>query len=828
MITFACIVLILLVLAILIYRGADLAVTTAAVAGILAGFTLFQWQTAAIGSGTLVSWAVLAVLAVLLNFKPLRRALISGPGLRAFRAVMPEMSDTEREALEAGTVWWEGELFSGRPDFDRLRDQPIGQLSEEEQAFLEGPVNELCRMLDEWKITHEWSDLPPAAWDFIKSRGFFAMIIPKKYGGLEFSFLAQSEVLTRIAGHSPTAASIIAVPNSLGPGELLERYGTEEQKSHYLPRLARGEEIPCFGLTGPRNGSDAAALHDTGVVCKGEWEGREVTGIRLNWSKRYITLAPVATVLGLAFRLQDPDGLIGDTEDYGITVALIPTHLPGVVTGRRHFPLNIPFQNGPTEGKDVFIPLDYIIGGTEMAGAGWRMLMECLSAGRAISLPSNGTGAAMAGVFSTGAYARVRRQFNLPIGRFEGIQEALARMGGQIYAMDATRRVTAAALDQGEQPPVASAIVKYHVTEMARNVGNDAMDIQAGKGICLGPRNLLARGYQSIPIAITVEGANILTRNMIIFGQGAMRCHPWVLKEIEATREEDPVRATREFDRALFGHLGFTLSNAVRAFWLGLRRSKGARAPAGPTKRYYQHLVRYSAAFGLMADFAMLRLGGALKKRERISARLGDMLSYMYLTSMVLKRFDEQGRPEEDLPLVEWACRDLLYKLQEQLHSLLRNFPGRILPGLLRLLVFPTGRSFSAPSDALGAQVAETLISDNSARRRLTEIVFVGEPSSQMGLLQRALERSEEFEPLDKRVRDAVREGRIPHAPPVEQYRRAQELGIVDEEETRKLVEYDHMVAEIIAVDDFAPDELGTDPLVGAAAGEKESASRVS
>ncbi len=823
MITVASIILVILALAILLYHGAGLAVTTAAIGGILAAYTITQSLEAAVGPGTWIIWAIFGLLAIVLNLAPLRRALISGPGLKAFRKVMPEMSDTEREALEAGTVWWEGELFSGRPDFSRLQEQPEGRLSDEERAFLDGPVEELCALLDEWKITHEWSDLPPKAWDFIKSRGFFAMIIPKKYGGLEFSALAQSEILTRLAGHSPTAASIVAVPNSLGPGELLERYGTEEQKSHYLPRLARGDEIPCFGLTGARNGSDAASLHDTGVVCKGEWEGREVTGIRLNWSKRYITLAPVATVLGLAFRLQDPDGLIGDTEDYGITVALVPTHLPGVITGRRHFPLNIPFQNGPTEGKDVFIPLDFIIGGTEMAGAGWRMLMECLSAGRAISLPSNGTGAAMSGVYSTGAYARIRRQFNMPIGRFEGVQEALARMGGYIYTMDATRRVTAAALDQGEQPPVASAIVKYHVTEMARMVGNDAMDIQAGKGICLGPRNLLARGYQSIPIAITVEGANILTRNMIIFGQGAMRCHPWVLDEIEATREKDPAKATRDFDRALFGHLGFTFSNAVRAFWLGLRRGKGAPAPAGPTKRYYQHIVRYSAAFALMADFAMLRLGGALKKRERISARLGDMLSYMYLTSMVLKRFDEQGRPEEDLPLVEWACRDLLYKLQEQLHSLLRNFPGRFLPGLLRLLVFPSGRSFSAPSDELGNKVAEYLITDNPGRRRLTDIVHVGDESTQLGLLARALGEADDFEALDRKVREAVREERIPHAPPAEQYRMAGEQDILSDSEVEKLVEFDRMVAEIIAVDDFAPDALGTDPLVGAAAGEKEA-----
>ncbi|MEA5445869.1 acyl-CoA dehydrogenase [Gammaproteobacteria bacterium AB-CW1] len=815
MLTLITVLVLLLFVALMLYRGASLGATTLGIGIVLAASTGVRLLDTEPGVGSGIVWGIFFLLALVLNVRPLRRGLISKPALKAFRKVMPEMSDTEREALEAGTVWWEGELFSGRPDWDKLVGAPAGKLSEEEQAFLDGPVNELCAMLDEWRITHEWADLPHEAWDFIKRNGFFAMIIPKAYGGLEFSALAQSEVLSRVAGHSPTAASIIAVPNSLGPGELLEKYGTQEQKDHYLPRLAKGDEIPCFGLTGPRNGSDAASLTDSGIVCKGQWQGEEIVGIRLNWQKRYITLAPVATVLGLAFRLYDPEHLLGETEDHGITAALIPTDLPGVSTGRRHFPLNIPFQNGPTEGEDVFIPLDYIIGGPKMAGQGWRMLMECLSAGRAISLPSNTTGAALAGIASTGAYARVRRQFGMPIGRFEGIEEVLARMGGLGWTMDAARRVTAAAIDQGEEPPVAGAILKYHVTEMARIVGNDAMDVQAGKGICMGPRNTLARGYQSIPIAITVEGANILTRNMIIFGQGAIRCHPWVLPQIHATREQDQAKAVRDYDQALFGHLGFTMGNAVRALWLGITRGRGTAAPEGPTRRYYQHLSRFSAAFGLMADFSMLTLGGSLKKRERISARLGDMLSYMYLASMVLKRYEDLGRPKEDLPFVEWACRDLIYKLQEQLHGLLRNFPGKLTPRLLRALVFPRGRSFSSPSDALGHAIAKRLISDHPSRDRLTEIVYRSDKNSAIAVLERALGMAERFEPLDRRVREAVREGRITHATTADQYRQAGELDILDQEELEFMLRYDEMVSEIIAVDDFEGEELAVNPLPG-------------
>ncbi|NDB17324.1 MAG: acyl-CoA dehydrogenase, partial [Gammaproteobacteria bacterium] len=514
-------------------------------------------------------WLLFAALA-LLNVVPLRQRLLTRPFMRIYRRMLPAMSSTEREALEAGTVWWDGELFTGKPDWSKLLGAKTPVLTAEEQAFLDGPCEELCRMVDDFDITHRRGDMPPEVWDFLKRKGFFAMIIQKKYGGLEFSAYAHSCVLAKLSTRSTTVSSTVAVPNSLGPGELLQHYGTEEQKNHYLPRLARGEDIPCFALTGPRAGSDAASLPDSGVVCRGQWQGREIIGLRLNFSKRYITLAPVATVIGLAFRMFDPDRLLGGDTDIGITCALIPRETPGITIGRRHFPLNVPFQNGPIQGRDVFVPLDFIIGGPSMAGQGWRMLVEQLSVGRCISLPSSGTGGGKAAVFATGAYARIRRQFNMPIGKFEGIESVIARMVGLTYTMDAARSVTAGAIDGGEKPSVPSAMLKYHVTEMSRQIANDAMDVHGGKGICLGPRNYLGRGYQVVPVAITVEGANILTRSLIIFGQGAIRCHPYVLKEMEAARNPDRAQGVRDFDDALLGHVGFTLSNAVRSLIMAL------------------------------------------------------------------------------------------------------------------------------------------------------------------------------------------------------------------------------------------------------------------
>src|SRR6266436_4681396 len=653
-----------------------------------AGLALSSWVLgilllAYLALGSAPAWwkillSILYASLLLLNIRPLRLRAVTRPFLRSYRRLLPPMSATEREALDAGTVWWDGELFTGGPDWQKLMSAKAPALTAEEEAFLDGPCEELCAMLDDWDITHVRADLPPEVWKFIKAKGFFGMIVPRRYGGLEFSAYAHSCVLIKIASRSGLASSTIAVPNSLGPAELLLHYGTQAQKDHYLPRLARGEEVPCFALTGPRAGSDAASIPDTGIVCRGLWQGREIVGLKLNFNKRYITLAPVATVVGLAFRMFDPEKLLGAKTDIGITCALIPRNTAGVTIGRRHFPLNVPFQNGPIQGKDVFVPLDVIIGGTKMAGSGWRMLVEQLSVGRCISLPSNATGGAKAGTWATGAYARIRRQFNMPVGKFEGVESVLARMVGLTYTMDAARSVTAGAIDGGEKPAVPAGILKYHVTEMGRQVANDAMDVHGGKGICLGPRNYLARSYQAVPVAITVEGANLLTRNLIIFGQGAVRCHPFVLREMTAARNPDRAAGVDEFDRALFGHIGFSISNAVRSLIMALTHARFTHAPVqDSTARYYQHIVRFSASFAFAVDVAMLTLGGYLKKKESLSARLGDVLSCMYLASMVLKHHENQGRPEEDLPIVEWACRNLLYHAQEQLYGFLRNFPNR-------------------------------------------------------------------------------------------------------------------------------------------------------
>jgi len=792
---------------VLAYQRVSLLTATLAYAGAM---LIYAFTTAAPVS-TLLLVALFAVL-VLLNIDAFRIRFISRPFLRTYRRMLPSMSQTEKDALEAGTVWWDGELFTGGPDWDKLLSATPPRLTPEEQAFIDGPCEELCRMIDDWDITHRRADLPPHLWDYIKSKGFFAMIIPKKYGGLEFSAYAHSCVLVKLSSRSGVVASTVAVPNSLGPGELLLHYGTDEQRNYYLPRLARGEEIPCFGLTGPRAGSDAASIPDTGIVCKGMYEGREVLGVRLNFSKRYITLAPVATVIGLAFKLFDPDRLLGDERtDYGITCALIPRHTPGITIGRRHFPLNAPFQNGPIQGKDVFVPLDFLIGGVKMAGQGWRMLVEQLSVGRCISLPSSATGASKAAVFATGAYARIRRQFNVPVGQFEGVAEAIARMTGTTYIMDAARSVTAGAIDGGEKPSVPSAMLKYHLTEYGRSVANDAMDVHGGKGIMLGPRNYLARGYDLVPVAITVEGANMLTRSLIIFGQGAIRCHPFVLREMNAAREKDKRKALREFDVALFGHVGFTISNAVRSLVMALTLARFSHVPAtGSTERFYQHINRFSASFAFATDVAMLTLGGYLKKKESLSARLGDVLSCMYLASMVLKHYENQGRPEEDLPLVEWACRTLLYKAQEQLHSFLRNFPNRFLAGFMRFFIFPRGQTYHAASDRLGLDIVEQMLHTSMPRDRLTNGVYrTIEPGNPLGMLQEALVLADAAEPLEKRVRvEGVKTGRVTALDMPGQVQQALAAGILTETEAAMLRDYDRRVMELIHVDDFTTEEM--------------------
>lgn len=767
------------------------------------------------GSVSWVSWIVFVFIAAVLNVPALRRTLVSAPLLRVFRGVLPQISQTEREALDAGTVWWEGELFSGRPDWKKLLDYPAPTLTPEEQAFVDGPADELCSMVDDWQVTHELGDLPPAAWQYIKEHGFLGMIIPKAYGGKGFSALAHSEVVMKLTSRSGTAAVSVMVPNSLGPAELLMHYGTEAQKSHYLPRLAKGLDIPCFALTSPEAGSDAGGIPDYGIVCRGEWQGKQdVLGIRLTWEKRYITLGPIATLLGLAFRLYDPEHLLGAEDDIGITLALIPTDTPGVHIGRRHMPLNSAFMNGPNWGRDVFIPMDYIIGDVEYVGQGWRMLMNCLAAGRSISLPANGVGIGKLCALTTGAYGRVRNQFNLPIGRFEGVEEVIARIGGNVYVMDAARVMTAGAVDLGEKPAVVSAIVKYHLTERGRQVINDAMDVHAGKGICMGPNNYLARAYQATPIPITVEGANILTRSMIIFGQGAIRGHPWVREEIEAAQDADRVRGVARFDRALFGHVGFVVTNVCRSLWLGLSEARLVRAPGDAhTKRYYQQLARMSAGFAFACDLCMLVLGGSLKRRELISARLGDILSQMYLACAALKRYQDAGCPEDDLPLLHWGVRDCLYRIQESFFAIICNLPNAGGALLLRWIVFPLGRLFRVPPDSLGRDIARTLSMPGPARDRLTRGAYVAKSEQDpIGALEAALVAVIAAEPVEAKIHAAVRDGRIKGRVRPDQIEAALREGLITAAERSLIERAAQLRRRVIMVDDF-PQDLGPSEL---------------
>ena len=754
-------------------------------------------------------WSVVLIL-ILINMVPLRRSRLSKPLLNVYKRMVPKMSKTEKEALEAGGVWWEGELFSGMPNWDVLMTMPQPELSPDEKKFLDGPCEKLCEMLNDWEISHHRGDLPEEIWKFFKSEKFFAMIIPKKYGGLEFSSYANAMVTAKIASRNAVASSTVGVPNSLGPAELLLHYGSEKQKNHYLPRLASGDEIPCFALTSTEAGSDASSIIDSGIICKGTWNGEEIIGIKLNWNKRYITLAPVATILGLAFKLYDPEKLIGEIEDYGITAALIPTNLDGVTIGRRHLPMNVPFQNGPTSGNDVFVPIDFIIGGKKMAGKGWKMLVECLSVGRAITLPSTATGGGQAASYATGAYAQLRKQFNLPISQFDGIKESLARIAGYTYIMNSTVSVTSGAIDHGEKPAVPSAILKYHCTELGRKIANDAMDVHGGKAIMMGPKNYMGRSYMATPIAITVEGANILTRSLIIFGQGAIRCHPFVLSELEAANEEGQ-DGLKKFDKALFGHIGYAISNITRSLILAITKSKYSKSPVNTiTKRYYQHINRYSAAFAVASDFAMLSLGGELKKKELLSARLGDVLSSLYLASTVLKHYENQGCKSDDLPLVEWSVRTLMYEAQEQLHNFLINMPNKILARFLRLIIFPRGRSYSPPADGLTTKVARIITSVGESRERLSETAYTSKgQNNPLGLLQEALELSEETILIEAKLQQAKKDGIITSNYLGHQIEQAELHGILKSDEIKKMTELYHKVSEILSVDDFDPNEFG-------------------
>ena len=766
---------------------------------------LIGWRITGVASPLLfeICAVVLIVLALIFGFAPLRRILISRFAMKIMAPVLPRLGDTERIALEAGTVWWDAELFSGRPDWEKLLAFQPQKLTPDEQAFIDGPVNQLCAMLDDWQI-NQLRDLPENVWTFLKTQGFFGMIIPKEFGGHGFSAIAHSRVVTMISTRSVAAAVTVMVPNSLGPGELLLHYGTDEQKKYYLPRLAKGEEIPCFGLTGPEAGSDAAATQSTGIVEKRVVDGKEVLGLRLNWKKRYITLAPVATLIGLAFRIKDPDHLLGDKDDLGISCALIPHNLPGIEIGQRHDPMGVPFMNGPIVGNDVFAPMDCLIGGKEHIGEGWRMLMESLAAGRSISLPALSVGAAQMATRLSGAYATVREQFDTPIGRFEGIEEPLARIAGKTYMMTATRTLTCGALDAGEKPAVLSAIAKAYLTEGMREVITDAMDIRAGAAIQRGPRNSLARSWDAVPIGITVEGANILTRSMIIYGQGAIRCHPFVQYEIAAIAEND----LKKFDKALFGHLNLLARNSTRAKLLAWTGSRLAKAPrAEDTSRYYQHLSRFSAAFELLSDVAMGTLGGSLKRREKISGRLADALAYMYLASASLKRYHDQGKTTPNYSLVRWSVDHCLYRVQEALLGVLENLPARPAAWILRLAIFPLGARFRPPSDKLGARVARDILEDREARINLTEDIFVP-PSGEVGLgaLEAALDKAVKAIPIETKLRDAVRAGKLDRAPGYMLDELGLKAGVITQDEYQLLQQAEAARNEVVAVDAFDPE----------------------
>ncbi|CDT16557.1 acyl-CoA dehydrogenase FadE [Vibrio sp. 1CM2L] len=794
------------ILGVCLYHRVSLVRALVVLTGAMVALTLF-------GGVAVTGWLCYLLAVAIFAVPTIRQTLISQKALSLFKKVLPAMSQTEKEALEAGTVWWEAELFKGKPEWKKLQNIADPKLSEAEQAFLDGPVNTVCEMVNDYQVTHELADLPPEVWQYLKDHKFFAMIIKKKYGGLEFSAYAQSLVLQKLTGVSSVLSSTVGVPNSLGPGELLQHYGTEEQRNHYLPRLAEGKEIPCFALTSPEAGSDAGSIPDYGVVCKGDWQGEEVLGMRLTWNKRYITLAPVATVLGLAFKLRDPDGLLGDQKDLGITCALIPTDLKGVEIGNRHFPLNVPFQNGPTQGDDIFVPIDFIIGGQKMAGQGWRMLVECLSVGRGITLPSNSTGGIKSAALATGAYARIRRQFKQPIGRMEGVEEPLARLAGNAYVMDAASNLTVAGIDLGEKPSVISAIVKYHCTHRGQRSIIDAMDIVGGKGICLGPSNFLARGYQGSPIAITVEGANILTRSMIIYGQGAIRCHPYVLNEMEAAYSESS-DALDKFDSALAGHVSFTMSNLVRSLWFGLTDGRGSDAPTPSnktdkqTQRYYQQLNRYSANLALLSDISMAVLGGSLKRRERLSARLGDILSQLYLGSATLKRFESEGSHAEDLPLVHWGMQDSLRQTEVAIDEFLANFPNPVIGRLLRVVLMPFGRIRRAPNDKLDSKVAHILQTPSETRSRIGRGQYLEATEyNPVGKIEKALEVILQAEPLfDKVCKETHQKRAFLRLDLVAQL--GLEKGILTQDEANLLISAEEHRLYTINVDDFSPEEL--------------------
>lgn len=757
-------------------------------------------------------WPVYGAI-VALGFLPmLRRKLISEKVFHFFKKSLPPVSDTEREAIAAGDIWWEAEMFRGHPNWQKLFQIPKPVLSRAEQSFIDNEVETLCAMINDWQTSFENHDMSPQVWDYLKANKFFGMNIPKQYNGLGFSALAQSAIVTKICTRSVTAAVTTMVPNSLGPGELLMHYGTDAQKQQYLPDLAIGKHVPCFALTGPEAGSDAGAIPDIGIVCKGQWEGQEILGMRLTWDKRYITLAPVATLLGLAIKLYDPDHLLGKTSDLGITLCLIPTETDGVNIGDRHLPLGLAFMNGPTSGKDVFMPLDWIIGGPKMAGQGWRMLMECLSAGRGISLPALSTATGHLCFRMTGAYASIRKQFNMSIGKFEGVEEVLSRIGGYTYLLEATRRFTAGAIDQDMSPAVVTAIAKYHMTEWGRIIVCDSMDIHAGRAIMSGPRNYLSSGYQGMPLSITVEGANILTRNLMIFGQGAIRCHPYIFQEMEAAQAEDKVQGLKMFDKLLAKHIHYSFCNAIRCWVFGLLAGPVKVSSQLPVKyhRYFRKLTWMSAGLATCSDLAMLVLGGQLKRKERLSARLGDVLSYLYVASALIKYHADEGNTEEDTIYLRWGLQTCLYKIQEAFFLFFDNFPIPVLGRVLRYLVFPWGRVFAQPNDHLSHQVGSSMLMPSAFRDRLSQYCY-RENNTQCptGILDIALEKMAKCMPAERKLQEAMKLGLIDKSFHFNQkIKIALQHHILTTEEASLLQEYEAIRKEAIAVDSFLADYL--------------------
>lgn len=749
---------------------------------------------------------------LILHYHEGRQRWLSRPLFAWFRRVLPPLSRTEREAMEAGTVWWEGELFSGRPDWTRLHALPKPALTPREQAFLDEVVDPLLARIDDFDIVSRQRDLPEEVWSYLRKHGFFSLVIPEEYGGKGFSHYAASTIVGRMASRSMSTAVTIMVPNSLGPAELLLHYGTPEQKAYWLPRLARSEEFPCFALTGPEAGSDAGAIPDSGIVCRGEWQGETITGIRLSWNKRYITLAPRATVLGLAFKLSDPEHLIGDTTDYGITCALIPTSHPGVHTGHRHYPMGQAFMNGPTWGEAVFIPLDWIIGGPAYAGKGWRMLVECLSAGRGVSLPALGTACGHLATRTTSAYAYVRQQFGMSIGQFEGVQEALARIGAYTYQLEAARRLTTTALDQGERPGIVTAIAKYHMTELARQLLSDAMDVHGGRGVQLGPHNYLGHLYMGIPIAITVEGANILTRNLMIFGQGAVRCHPYIYQEMQAAANPDDEQGLQQFDALLVKHIRFFVRNLTRGVISGLTQGRFEASPRrGPTACYYRHLNRLSRALAVCSDVTMLLMGGELKRREMLSARLGDVLSQLYLCSATLKYFEEEGAREEDLPAVHYLLRRSLWLMGQSLLGVFDNLRPHWAGQCLRYLLFPLGMPWRPVHDRVVNRLCRQLQQPGGLRERLGALCFWRDDADDpVGLVEQAFHAMLKVAPVEQKVQQAKRDGRLPaHGGSRSSLMQsAQAAGVITADELLAWQQADTLRYAALQVDSFAPGEL--------------------